>query len=256
MQTVHPSLSVGPWQPCHRVIGTVVPEILAGGPCLLPVRDELRIALALEDLQERCALPRAALRMEMHDPIAFEHHGVTTFVGLGVALLGTPWVTELRPAMQHLGERGEVLLGVLDEAAVAVDDQLPQPAVGVELGDLADLLHTDRAIGQMPSHVRQLPQGPHRLQPSLGLHRRCVRQRRRPAPHRRMTVSSVVSGRVGSIQHREVRGLERAARELQVDERPIEVGAAQVGHLPRRRNPLQIHTPNDRERVSQSCPDA
>jgi hypothetical protein len=137
--------------------------------------------------------------MEMDHSITLEHHGVTTFVGLGVALLGAAWVTELRPTMQHVTER---------------------------------------------------------LQASLGLHGRCIRQRRRPAPHRRMTISSVVPGRVGSIQHREVSGLELATRDLQVDERPIEVGTAQFGHLPRRRNQAQIHIPNDREGVSQRCPDA
>ena len=194
--------------------------------------------------------------MEMHDPVAFEHHGVTTFVGLGVALHGTPWVTELRPAVQHLGERGEVLLGVLHEAAVAVDDQLPQPRVRVRAG---------RSPGPAPHRSRHRPDAePRPATPARPASTAAVAwsppamrssaPSTSPAPTHDRQLGSARSSRLDPALDAAVRGLELAARELQVDERPIEVGAAQFGHLPRRRNRLQIHTPNDREGVSQSCP--
>ena len=121
--------------------------------------------------------------------------------------------------------------GVTEQPLFAVDREVARARVGVEPGDLADLVDAEVAGGKCSGGVGQVAECPHRLQPPVELDRPDVRQRRCPAPDAGVAIRLEAPCLVGAVQHRQVRRLDFTAGSLDRDERMVEVSARQSGHL-------------------------
>jgi hypothetical protein len=119
---------------------------------VFPVVEELGVALALEDLHERCALERGAGGVEDHDAIAFEDHGVAAVVGVVVAAFRSVGVAECVPSPDDLGELDACSgAGVAEQFRLALDGEVAGARVGVQLGDFAHLVDPTSPLASAPA---------------------------------------------------------------------------------------------------------